>query len=720
MSHIDKVQRKHFLLTLVTICIALLFSGTAMAEENLKDFHARLDSYLNAPLKRAKTLQEELNKINTCEKTLASGYGLPISLIYEQKATISKAIAEYYQLDSITTDAEKARISTLMPKSASKILSGSNFSTDDFVTLLKARHAYHKTISAYENNLRLKQEAYESANESLKKAEAAYRQITEKTDKKICSTWSKDKFELSKLKAEIEAQSTNMAICTLYSNLVKDTLQGFYTEFEDIQETVGKCLENPSRLIIQNDYFDSEVEQNITWCWDEYARILRERVEYKKVTPSSQTLATLEARLDEFEDADTILLLSLSENWSYLLRNWYYLFDIVKGVLPLSDTEQLNTYTEFALNFIKESSQIATAQMSSLKTMKSGISTLDTSKFTAKDKVILANISSRINRMLNRVDKYLLQLEEMEGQTQIIAETSNDLVDKTDKKTLYFAIFTAKAKSFFTAELFSVDEHPITIAKLLIAAILLVICHLISKHTSRRIEKLFASDTNKNIASLQKLASITIWFVTLLIILWQLKIPITAFAFIGGYGAIAIGIGMQRVLGNMIAGIILLVQKRIRVGDILTVEGKRGIVKEITLMNTILSCSLASEHVVIPNAKLLDISVLNHTLHDNFMRSTIAFWITGEKEVENIKAIMEDVIAKDESVVIKSRPYFIRVADFGANDSVKFEIAYFFDVTKFLVKDAEAVLREKVFTELRSRGIEVRDQDTVIQMVRES
>ena len=720
MSHIEKAQRKYFLISLVLICVVLLFPSMSNAEESLKDLHARLDSYLNAPQKRAKTLQAELDKINDSEKALASGYGLPISLIYEQKATISKAIAEYYQLDSIEADAKKTRASTLMPKGTAKILAGSNFTTEDFITLLKAKHSYHKTVTDYENNLRLKQEAHDVANETLHKAEEEYRQLTENSDNKIYATWDKEKFELSKLKAEIEAQSTNMAICTLYSNLVKDTLQGLYAEYKGIRGAVGKCLTNPSKLIVQNDFLDSEIEQNIAWCWNEYAKVSEGRKIHKKIRTSSQTLSTLEARLDELEDTDTILLLSLSENWSYLLRNWYYLFDIIKGVLPISNTEQLDTYTEFALDFIKQSNLTATAQLSSLKTVRASISSLNASQFADNDKLILAEIKNKIDIMLDRVDKYLSQLEEMESQTQIVAETSNDLVDKTDKKTLYFALFTAKAKSFFSTELFSVDEHPITIAKLLIAAVLLLICHLVTKRISRRIEKLFASDTNKNIASLQKLTSITIWFITLLIILWQLKIPITAFAFIGGYGAIAIGIGMQRILGNMIAGIILLVQKRIRVGDILTVEGKRGIVKEITLMNTILSCSLASEHVVIPNAKLLDISVLNHTLKDNFMRSTIAFWVTGEKEVESIKAIMEEVIAKDDDVIIKSRPYFIRVADFGANDSVKFEIAYFFDVTKFLVKDAQAVLREKVFTELRNRGIEVRDQDTVIQMVKES
>ncbi len=717
MLHSKKILKKLFSFSSIFLCsLFFLSSSVSYAEESLHDLHARLDSYLDTPIKRAIALQGEVKKLDASEKTLASGFGIAVSDIYEHKAAITKAIAEYYLLDSIKVENEKSKNVTFTPKEATKILSSENFLMKDMVTILKVKYACLKTVHGYEQELASRQEAFKTSKETLERLETEYRQLSETVDNKAYSSWDRDKFRLSKLKAEIEAQSTNMAICKLYSNLVTDLLRGFQVQYEDLKIAANKCIANPSKLIGESNFLDHDIEGNTSWCWSEYTKIAQKRSVTSKLHLTSPTLIAMQSRLDALANTDTLLLLSLAENWSYLLRNWYCLLDVIKNVLPISYTEQLQKYTDFAQNFIQQSNQTAMMQLSTLKTLQNNMSSLNLSKLTRDDKIAFTNFDTEIKEMLQRVDKYLVQLKEMGDQTQIIGETSEELVNKSDKKVFYFGLFRTKLGSFLTTELFTLGERPITIAKLLIAVALLLLAHLISKRVSLRIKKRFDNGLDKNSASLQKLASITIWFFTLLVILWQLRIPITAFAFIGGYGALAIGIGMQRILGNAIAGIIILVQKRVRVGDMLTIDGTWGKVKEITLMNTVLSCALASEHVIIPNSKILDLSVKNHTWQDNYMRSLIYFWVSGEKDVENTKSVIDYVITNDDTVVVKSRPYFIRVADLG-NDSVKFEVAYFFDVTKFLPKDSQAVLREKIFTEFRKRNIVVRDQDTVIQMV---
>ncbi|PKM69308.1 MAG: mechanosensitive ion channel protein, partial [Firmicutes bacterium HGW-Firmicutes-19] len=96
--------------------------------------------------------------------------------------------------------------------------------------------------------------------------------------------------------------------------------------------------------------------------------------------------------------------------------------------------------------------------------------------------------------------------------------------------------------------------------------------------------------------------------------LWSLHIPLTAFAFLGGAVAIAVGFGAQKYTGDVFSGMILLFQKKVRIGDEVIIAERRGIVEEITLQNTVVRCD-QSNHLIIPNSKVLEGAIVNLTLN---------------------------------------------------------------------------------------------------------
>lgn len=101
------------------------------------------------------------------------------------------------------------------------------------------------------------------------------------------------------------------------------------------------------------------------------------------------------------------------------------------------------------------------------------------------------------------------------------------------------------------------------------------------------------------------------WVMTalLLLVLWAVlklaRIPLTAFAFLGGALAIGIGFGAQNLLKNLMSGVIILFERKIRVGDVVTVGGVSGTVGAIDLRATTLR-GFDGIQQILPNSYLLE------------------------------------------------------------------------------------------------------------------
>ena len=101
-----------------------------------------------------------------------------------------------------------------------------------------------------------------------------------------------------------------------------------------------------------------------------------------------------------------------------------------------------------------------------------------------------------------------------------------------------------------------------------------------------------------------------------------LKIPLTVFAFFGGALAIGLGIGTQTLIKNFISGIIVLAERKVRVGDILDVDGIIGTVTEINTRSSIIR-SPDDVETMIPNSAFLENRVTNWTLSSAKMRRNL-------------------------------------------------------------------------------------------------
>ena len=142
-----------------------------------------------------------------------------------------------------------------------------------------------------------------------------------------------------------------------------------------------------------------------------------------------------------------------------------------------------------------------------------------------------------------------------------------------------------------------------------------------------------------------------------------LKIPLTIFAFFGGALAIGLGFGMQTLIKNFISGIIVLVERKVRVGDILDVDGIVGMVTEVNTRSSVIR-SADDVETMIPNSAFLENRVTNWTLSSSKIRRSLRVGVAYGTDPQTVMAVLIESAARH-GLVLKTPEPFAIFEDFG-------------------------------------------------------
>jgi small-conductance mechanosensitive channel len=223
------------------------------------------------------------------------------------------------------------------------------------------------------------------------------------------------------------------------------------------------------------------------------------------------------------------------------------------------------------------------------------------------------------------------------------------------------------------------------------------VCCFIAYLTSRLFMRRFAIE--RPIAELAR-RWIKFFLVMLLAIfsLVAAKIPLTVFAFAGGALAIGIGFGMQNLLKNFISGIILLIERPLRVGDVVDVGGTLGTVTSIGLRSSLIRNSNGIE-IFIPNSTFLENEVINWTHSNRQARFNVKVGVAYGCSTTKVTEILLN-IAREHCLVLKSPGPQVLLEDFGDN-SLLFVLNYWIDVlpetdTRQIASDIRHTMEKKL------------------------
>lgn len=118
--------------------------------------------------------------------------------------------------------------------------------------------------------------------------------------------------------------------------------------------------------------------------------------------------------------------------------------------------------------------------------------------------------------------------------------------------------------------------------------------------------------------ALQRIISYLIVFIYGVFVLDLANIPISTFAFLGGTIALSVGLGAQALMGNFLSGVLVVLEKSLKTGDIVEIDGVVGIVESIGIRSTVIR-TFCDSCIVIPNSNFIHSIFAKLKTHKNLV-----------------------------------------------------------------------------------------------------
>ena len=257
-------------------------------------------------------------------------------------------------------------------------------------------------------------------------------------------------------------------------------------------------------------------------------------------------------------------------------------------------------------------------------------------------------------------------------------------------------------EQFHSADRLAEIALPIGINLLLAALIFYVgrfALHLTIKLTTRAMRRAQADETL--VRFLEKTLNALGLTVIIVAALARIGVDTTSAAAVLGGAALAIGLALQNQLASFAAGVLLIVFRPIRVGEVVEIGGKTGTVTEVNIFSTVLT-NLENQQVHMPNAKAWGDTIINFT-RNKWRRLDLTIGVAYEADLRKAKSVLEQIIAA-EPRILKDPPSAVAVKALGAS-SVDLSLRACVSVNE--AWDVQCSLYERVKLRFDEEGIEI-------------
>ena len=159
--------------------------------------------------------------------------------------------------------------------------------------------------------------------------------------------------------------------------------------------------------------------------------------------------------------------------------------------------------------------------------------------------------------------------------------------------------------------------------------------------------------------------------VLIIIVLGTMGIQTTSFAAIIAAAGLAIGLALQGSLGNFAGGVLIMLFKPFKLGDLIQAQGEVGVVKEIEIFTTKLT-GLSNREIIIPNGALSNGNIINFTT-EGTRRVDLIFGVGYDSDIKKAKAVLLNVLTDNPKVLTEPAPTVnvLELADSSINFAVR-------------------------------------------------
>jgi len=189
---------------------------------------------------------------------------------------------------------------------------------------------------------------------------------------------------------------------------------------------------------------------------------------------------------------------------------------------------------------------------------------------------------------------------------------------------------------------FEAAGHRFSVWLLLQALAVIVAAVIVSLALARLVESRLLRLEQMNLSlrmALAKAARTVLLILAVLVALPAVGIDLTVLSVFGGALGVGIGFGLQKVASNYVSGFIILLDRSVRIGDLITVDNRYGEVEEINTRYTLIRSVDGTESIV-PNETLITETVVNHSLSQPAVRVALPVQVSYDADLELAQALM--------------------------------------------------------------------------------
>ncbi|MDX1705811.1 mechanosensitive ion channel family protein [Pseudidiomarina sp.] len=214
------------------------------------------------------------------------------------------------------------------------------------------------------------------------------------------------------------------------------------------------------------------------------------------------------------------------------------------------------------------------------------------------------------------------------------------------EETLNNALASAKsAFGWLETELFSAGETAVTYGSIVKFLLIVIVTYIVSRliqNALGRFADYRGTMTQSSVYALKRITHYLIMVIGFLIAVASIGIDLTKFAIFASALGIGVGFGLQNLISNFTAGIMLLFDKTLKVGDFVELEsGVTGEVQAINIRSTVITTN-DNIDIVVPNSEFVNGRVTNWTMRDTYRRIHVKFGVAYGSDKEKVrKAVLE-------------------------------------------------------------------------------
>jgi small-conductance mechanosensitive channel len=206
-------------------------------------------------------------------------------------------------------------------------------------------------------------------------------------------------------------------------------------------------------------------------------------------------------------------------------------------------------------------------------------------------------------------------------------------------------------------------------------------------------------------AVLAKFIRAVLIVVAVLIALEQIGFDLTLLTVFGGALGVGIGLGLQKLASNYIAGFTILLDRSIRIGDLVTVDGRTGVVSRATSRYVVVRSGDGIEAIV-PNETVVTTTVLNHSYTSAQVRVAVQLQVSYDSDVEKALALLTEIASREPRVLrdaMGPRSFLVNFADNG----ITLELGVWINDPHVGQLDLKSSLNRAILREFAAHGIQI-------------